>query len=285
MVFPEGVDWGDAVRFPVLAALIAASAFLLIPPSGADAVTDTDGDGFDDAVESFVGTLTLEPCARTSDPDDEEPDARPSDFNDDQAVNILDIVQLTPPTFNSAPPDANYSIRKDLTADGVIDIIDIVLLTPPVFNTGCTPLGCTIEPCCNVDADLTICLETDKLIYNPGEPVLMSLHATNTGANPQTFVFNDRCLTTFTVYSGSQQIWSSATGQLCADIIVDVTLNPGETFSDSRIWSQTFDSGGSAPPGDYWVFGLLNAPCGNPPPCGAPFGAPVSRHNIRILPN
>ena len=46
----------------------------------------------------------------------------------DGTVNILDIVQLTPPVFNTSPPDPNYSIRKDFNGDSVINILDIVRL-------------------------------------------------------------------------------------------------------------------------------------------------------------
>jgi uncharacterized cupredoxin-like copper-binding protein len=103
------------------------------------ASTDSDGDGYTDAKEAFMGTDPLLACSIDSIPDNEDPDAWPPDFNDDQAVNILDVFRLTPPVFNSSPPDPDYSQRKDLNADGTINIVDIFRLTPPVFNTSCTP--------------------------------------------------------------------------------------------------------------------------------------------------
>lgn len=48
-----------------------------------------------------------------------------TDFNMDRVVNILDLVQLTPPFFGSSPPDPNYSQRKDFNGDWVIDMVDI----------------------------------------------------------------------------------------------------------------------------------------------------------------
>lgn len=102
-------------------------------------MSDTDGDSSNDGREVFMSTDPLDNC-----PDNQFHDAWPPDMvgssgfgSHDGTVNILDIVQLTPPTFNSAPPNANYLPRKDLTADEVINILDIVLLTPPVFNTSC----------------------------------------------------------------------------------------------------------------------------------------------------
>lgn len=100
---------------------------------------DDDCDGFADAEEAFVGTDALDPCANTPDANDEADDRWPADFNDDQTVDILDIVQLTPPAFNSSPPDPNYLVRKDLNGDGAINILDIVRMTPPLFGQSCAP--------------------------------------------------------------------------------------------------------------------------------------------------
>ena len=44
----------------------------------------------------------------------------------DGTVNILDIVQLTPPVFNTSPPDPNYSTRKDFNGDGTVEFSDFL---------------------------------------------------------------------------------------------------------------------------------------------------------------
>jgi hypothetical protein len=98
---------------------------------------DSDSDRFSDCEEAFVGTDPTEACANTPDADDEADDKWPADLNDDQAVNILDVVQLTQPYFGASPPDPNYSERKDFNGDGVINILDIVRLMPPVFGQNC----------------------------------------------------------------------------------------------------------------------------------------------------
>ncbi len=100
---------------------------------------DSDGDGFNDAEEAFVGTDPNDPCADTPVANDEADDKWPPDFDDNQTVNILDIVQMTPPVFGSTVGEPDYSQRKDFNGDGAINIIDIVRLTPPVFNSSCTP--------------------------------------------------------------------------------------------------------------------------------------------------
>lgn len=102
-----------------------------------DTGLDSDGDGFTDGKETFMGTLPLKPCPETAAPEDEDFDAWPPDFNDDKTVNILDMVRLAPPVFNAVPPDPDYRERKDLNADGAVNILDVVRLTPPTFNTSC----------------------------------------------------------------------------------------------------------------------------------------------------
>jgi hypothetical protein len=41
--------------------------------------------------------------------------------------------------FNAKTGDELYSQRKDLDGNGWINILDITQLTPPTFNARCTP--------------------------------------------------------------------------------------------------------------------------------------------------
>jgi hypothetical protein len=83
--------------------------------------------------------MQTDPYARCSITDKHQ--AWPPDFDNNRTINILDIVQLTPPRFGSTPPGPPYGKRYDLDANGVINILDIVQLTPPTFGTGCTVGG------------------------------------------------------------------------------------------------------------------------------------------------
>jgi hypothetical protein len=99
---------------------------------------DSDGDGFSNADEAFVGTNPVAACPTTSTPNDEDPDAWPADFNDDQEVNILDVLTIKP-HFGSPASGNPYSIRHDLDAqDGDNDILDVLAMKPS-FNQSCTP--------------------------------------------------------------------------------------------------------------------------------------------------
>jgi hypothetical protein len=131
----DGDDWGD-----VCDNCPGTSTPWLVP------LGDSDCDAFTDVEEGNVGTDPADWC-----PDDPDDDAWPSDLSSglpppdggpgkhDGTVNILDIVQLTPPVFGASPPNPLYSIRKDFNADNVINILDIVKLFPPMFSQSCTP--------------------------------------------------------------------------------------------------------------------------------------------------
>ncbi len=106
-----------------------------------EANPDADGDAFLNLEELAVGTDALDDC-----PDDPDDDAWPADLasaegygKHDGMINILDVVQLTPPFFGSKLHQKNYSERKDFNGDGKLDILDIVRVTPPAFGTTCIP--------------------------------------------------------------------------------------------------------------------------------------------------
>ena len=91
-------------------------------------VSDTDGDGFSDGDEVFMGTNPVLACGVA---------ALPPDFNSDQSVDIFDVNILKPALFSSAPGPP-YSVRLDLKPDNNIDIFDINRLKP-FFFLSCTP--------------------------------------------------------------------------------------------------------------------------------------------------
>ena len=96
---------------------------------------DSDGDGFSDLVESYVGTKPAAACSTTSTAGDEQPDASPADFDDGQTVDIIDVLAVRPVFGTTVPPT---SLRYDLAPDGNVNIADILTLKP-FFNKSCTP--------------------------------------------------------------------------------------------------------------------------------------------------
>ncbi len=92
---------------------------------------DTDGDGFNDFIEAFVGTNPNLACGTDNWPPDMAPPTR------DRVVNITDVGEFRP-VFNSVSGDGRYIQRRDLSADSRINIVDVGFLRP-LFNKSCAP--------------------------------------------------------------------------------------------------------------------------------------------------
>ena len=97
---------------------------------------DTDGDGFLDGRERYMGTDPNRACPITTIGDDEPVDAWPPDFNDDTYVDqIGDISRMGPHMYSTRGQPA-YDARFDLNVDGYIDIFDLTIETN-LFGTTC----------------------------------------------------------------------------------------------------------------------------------------------------
>lgn len=96
------------------------------------AAGDSDGDGFSDKAEKYMGTKVYVACGSN---------AWPPDFNDDRVINTTDVSRVLPPVFGSKVGDPLYSKRLDLTANGEIDKSDVDLLgLDGYFGQTCTVL-------------------------------------------------------------------------------------------------------------------------------------------------
>ena len=104
-----------------------------IVPDHADADGDSRGVGlprvFGDDIEASVQTDQQDAC-----PDDPNDNAWPPDFNNDTAVNILDIL-LFRGRIMSALGDPGYEERFDLSFDGSIDIVDVITIKSFIMST------------------------------------------------------------------------------------------------------------------------------------------------------
>jgi len=116
-----------------------------------DQCQDFDGDGHMDNFEVYVGTGPDLPCAVTGyldiggGNDDEAPDARPFDFNDDQAVNLSDVLRYNgaisgSPIFGATGPLSVAVRRYDLSMDDSVSLSDVLKFNiPGVFGSTCIP--------------------------------------------------------------------------------------------------------------------------------------------------
>jgi hypothetical protein len=95
---------------------------------------DGDGDGFNDCVETYLGTDPLDGC-----PDDPSDDAWPPDINMDTRVNVLDLFAfVNAGVLACTAGDPCYDIRFDVSVDGSINVLDLYSLVP-LLATQCSP--------------------------------------------------------------------------------------------------------------------------------------------------
>ena len=97
---------------------------------------DTDGDGFTDCEENFMGTLPYVNCATTLG-GEQASQAWPVDPNGNRQVNLMDINRwgIHLPTW---PP--SYDRRYDLNTNGIIEMSDIERIDEH-FGQTCTPVA------------------------------------------------------------------------------------------------------------------------------------------------
>jgi len=90
---------------------------------------DSDGDGYSDQTELYLGTNPDLACGI---------DAWPPDFDNNQVINTVDIYKLLPPTYGTTVPSPT-PYRYDLVPDGVINTTDVYKVLPPYYGTSCIP--------------------------------------------------------------------------------------------------------------------------------------------------
>lgn len=103
---------------------------------------DSDGDGFSDAFETYLGTDGAHSCAMTPVPpgivggvNDETIDNWPLDFNDDRQVSLTDVTTFSS-RFGKAVNASPATPRWDLTGDGLVSLPDITKMSAP-FGLRC----------------------------------------------------------------------------------------------------------------------------------------------------
>jgi subtilisin family serine protease len=95
---------------------------------------DADCDGFAAAIETHVGTIAVDHCNDTPDPNDEA-DAWPTDFNDTMVTNLSDVI-LMGPSYNKSQDEEGYGQRFDLNGSSSVTLADVVSIGP-FYNKGC----------------------------------------------------------------------------------------------------------------------------------------------------
>lgn len=101
------------------------------PPA---ASADSDGDGFTNAAETFMGTDPSAACPATVDANDEQPDAWAPDGDDDGDADMGDVVGLMHGTV--LDPES-YQQRSDFDGSGSVNIGDVITAFGDTILTTC----------------------------------------------------------------------------------------------------------------------------------------------------
>ena len=122
---------GDFLLFPPIQqttspAFVGPTFFSSDPFSNSAQPGDSDGDGFSDAVENYIGTNVNVKCTTNG---------WPPDFTNDGKVTFADLLQLAG-KYNTVAGQANYSLRFDISANGSIGFADLLLFSQN-YNKNC----------------------------------------------------------------------------------------------------------------------------------------------------
>jgi hypothetical protein len=102
-------------------------------PATVTVQTDSDLDGFGDAVEGYLGTDSLDAC-----PDDPTDDAWPLDVNMDTFVTVVGDVLPYRGRIGATPGSAEWWQRLDLNADNYITVAGDAVLYRGMIGKTCT---------------------------------------------------------------------------------------------------------------------------------------------------
>jgi hypothetical protein len=91
---------------------------------------DPDCDNFTTAHEMFIGTDSGGHCAASSAQNNEPPPDRwPTDFNDNQFTNTIDVGSFVP-VLGSSAPGPPYNVRFDYNGNNIINTVDVGRFVP-----------------------------------------------------------------------------------------------------------------------------------------------------------
>lgn len=100
-------------------------------------------------------------------------------------------------------------------------------------------------------------LAADRAVYRVGEPVELTLAATNSGSAPVTLTAPSSQLYDFAILNDSGAVWRWSRGRMFLTVLTPLTIRPGEVRTFKEKWDQRDQSGRQVGPGDYVVEGLL----------------------------
>ncbi|HBE77483.1 MAG TPA: hypothetical protein DDW65_06815 [Firmicutes bacterium] len=89
----------------------------------------------------------------------------------------------------------------------------------------CTGYGLVVK---GMDDNITLTLTTDKKVYQPSQPITMSLEVLNRTSAPLNVTFVSSKAYDFILSSGEQIVWKWSEGRMYAQSLRTITLSPGK---------------------------------------------------------
>lgn len=193
--------------------------------------TDSDGDGFSDRVENYIGTDPTKACG---------PRAWPPDINNDAKVNLNDYSLISTAIVNFSKNPPVYNKRFDLNADGAVNITDRSLVVLANKKTGGLACKQPASPVVSVwangsDGPITISYNsqatiswtsqnaTSCTVSSPGWTGTTGRRSTGNLTSSQTYTLN--CLNNFG--SASDSVTVNVSAPPCTGTMT-LTLDPAE---------------------------------------------------------
>lgn len=99
---------------------------------------------------------------------------------------------------------------------------------------------------------IVVNVETDKIIYEPGELVRIKFTMVNKGVTPVKLVFNTTQLYDFAIFDAKNNVvfrWSQ--GKMFAQKVTEINITPGEERVFEETWDQKTNAGSFVNEGNY----------------------------------
>jgi hypothetical protein len=131
-------------------------------------------------------------------------------------------------------------------------------------------------------------VEGSPSYYATGEPVDIVFSVSDYRVNDMSVTSANSCLGNFTILQGigttGPVVYDSTKHPGCGRSPLSLTLNPGQSYNQTRTWNQTTDAGAQVPPGAYEVMSTFTGNPGSGNPVGVVYvGAAVSQVDQAIL--
>lgn len=131
-------------------------------------------------------------------------------------------------------------------------------------------------------------VEGSPSYYATGEPVDIVFSVSDYRMNDMSVTSANSCLGNFTILQGigttGPVVYDSTKHPGCGGSPLSLTLNPGQSYNQTRTWNQTTDAGAQVPPGAYEVMSTFTGNPGSGSPVGVVYvGASVSKVDLAIL--